>query len=364
MVRVGIIGLPNVGKSTLFNALTRSHQANVASYPFCTIDPNVGVIEVPDVRLDMLTRIYRTEIQIPTTMEFFDIAGLVRDASQGEGLGNQFLGHIRQVEAMVEVVRCFEQENVAHVEGALDPIRDIEIIKTELSLADLSAIERRKERANKQAKVGDKQALAEVAVLEKMAAALTAGQPVRTLQLSQADQAVVDDLFLLTAKPIIFAVNISEADLGRPNLCAEKVRQYAAHEGGEVVDICAELEAQLADLSPEEAAAYLAELGVDGSGVDELIRSAYRLLGLITFFTGNEKEVRARAIPAGTKAPQAAGHVHSDFEHGFIAAEVISYRDLLVAGSFTKAREHGMLRLEGKHYEVQDGDVILFRFHV
>lgn len=364
MLRVGIVGLPNVGKSTLFNALTRSHQAHVASYPFCTIEPNVGIIEVPDGRLDMLARIYKTETRIPTTIEFFDIAGLVQGASRGEGLGNQFLAHIRQVDAIVEVVRGFEAEEIAHVEGELDPLRDIEIIKTELALADLAAVERRKERTTKLAKVGDKAALAEMTVLEKLEAALNAGQWVRTLLLSEAQRAIVDELFLLTMKSVIFAVNVSEADVGRPNPWVENVRDYAARQQAEAVEICAELEAQLADLSPDEAAAYLAELGVTSSGVDQLIQSAYRLLGLITFFTGNEKEVRARAIPAGTKAPQAAGHVHSDFEHGFIAAEVITYQDLLAAGSFHKAREHGMIRLEGKNYVVQDGDVILFRFHV
>lgn len=363
MLRVGIIGLPNVGKSTLFNALTRSHQAPVASYPFCTIEPNVGIIEVPDARLDMLARIYKTETRIPTTIEFFDMAGLVRGASHGEGLGNQFLAHIRQVDAIVEVVRCFEAETVAHVEGTIDPLRDIETIHIELALADLAVVERRKERTSKLAKGGDKAALAEMEVLEKLTTALNTGQPVRTLSLSETQRTVVGELFLLTVKPLIFAVNVSEADLGRPNPCVEKVRDYAAREQAEAVELCAELEAQLADLSPDEAAAYLAELGVS-SGVDQLIRSTYRLLGLITFFTGNEKEVRARAIPAGTKAPQAAGHVHSDFERGFIAAEVISYHDLLAAGSFHKAREHGMIRLEGKNYVVQDGDVIFFRFHV
>jgi len=364
MLRVGIVGLPNVGKSTLFNALTRSHQANVASYPFCTIEPNVGVIEIPDERLDILAGIYKTETKIPTTIEFFDIAGLVRGASHGEGLGNQFLAHIRQVDAMVEVVRCFEAGDIAHVEGELDPLRDIETIKTELALADLAVVERRKERTAKSAKAGDKAALAEMAVLEKLEAALNAGHSVRALPLSAADQAVVDELFLLTVKPVILAINVSEANVGQPNSCAQKVREHAAQQHAEAVEICAELEAQLADLSLDEAAAYLAELGVTSSGVDELIRSAYRLLGLITFFTGNEKEVRARAIPTGTNAPQAAGHVHSDFERGFIAAEVISYPDLLAAGSFAKAREHGMVRLEGKHYVVQDGDVVLFRFHV
>jgi hypothetical protein len=364
MLRVGIIGLPNVGKSTLFNALTRSHQAHVASYPFCTIEPNIGIIEVPDMRLDILAQIYKTDTKIPTAIEFFDIAGLVRGASHGEGLGNQFLAHIRQVDAMVEVVRCFEAENIAHVEGELDPLRDIETIKTELALADLAVVERRKERTAKLAKVGDKAALAEMGVLEKLEAALNAGDPVRTRPLAETEQGVLNELFLLTVKPVIFAINVSEADLGQPNPCVENVREYAARQQAEAVEICAELEAQLADLSPDEAAAYLAELGVKSSGVDQLIQSAYRLLGLITFFTGNEKEVRARAIPAGTKAPQAAGHVHSDFERGFIAAEVISYHDLLAAGSFHKAREHGMVRLEGKNYAVQDGDVILFRFHV
>jgi hypothetical protein len=356
--------LPNVGKSTLFNALTRSHQADVASYPFCTINPNVGVIVVPDERLDVLAKIYKTDVKIPTTIEFFDIAGLVRGASRGEGLGNKFLAHIREVDAIIEVVRCFEDENVAHVDGQLDPIRDIETLRTELALADLATVERRKERASKAAKVGDKAALAELAVLETLEAELNAGTLVRHLQWPDHEKRILNELFLLTAKPVIFAMNVSESELGHEGDPIRSVREYASHEGAEAVEICAELEAQLADLNPEEAAAYLAELGVESSGVDKLIQSAYRLLGLITFFTGNEKEVRARAIPAGTKATQAAGHVHSDIERGFISAEVISYHELVAAGTFAKAREHGLIRLEGKEYIVQDGDVIFFRFHV
>lgn len=364
MLRVGIVGLPNVGKSTLFNALTRSHQANVAGYPFCTIEPNIGVIAVPDERLEALAGVYHTETKVPTTIEFVDIAGLVRGASHGEGLGNQFLAHIRQVDAIIHIVRCFRDENVAHVEGSLDPIRDIETIKTELALADLATIERRKERTAKKAKAGDKAARAEMQVLEKLETALNAGQPIRSLSLTEEERLIRDELFLLTMKPVIYAINVGEDDLAEESSCARQVRQYAAQEGTEAVVICAELESQLADLEPEEARAYLAELGVTTSGVDELIRSAYRLLDLITFFTGNEKEVRARAIPAGTRAPQAAGHVHSDFERGFIAAEVIPYQDLVAVGSFHKAREQGLVRLEGKDYVVQDGDVILFRFHL
>ncbi len=364
MLRVGIVGLPNVGKSTLFNALTRSHQANVASYPFCTIEPNIGVIAVPDERLEALAGVYHTETKVPTTIEFVDIAGLVRGASRGEGLGNQFLAHIRQVDAIIHIVRCFRDENVAHVDGSLDPIRDIETIKTELALADLATIERRKERTAKKVKAGDKAARAEMQVLERLEAALNAGQPIRSLSLTEEEQAVRNELFLLTAKPVIYAINVGEDDLAEESPCARHVHQYAAEEGAAAVVICAELEAQLADLEPEEARAYLAELGVTTSGVDELIRSTYRLLDLITFFTGNEKEVRARAIPAGTRAPQAAGHVHSDFERGFIAAEVIPYQDLVAVGSFHKAREQGLVRLEGKDYIVQDGDVILFRFHL
>jgi len=364
LLRVGIIGLPNVGKSTLFNALMRGHVAEVASYPFSTVERNVGIIAVPDERLAPLARVYKTSVIVPSTIEFVDIAGLVRGAHRGEGLGNQFLAHIREMDALVEVVRCFEAERVAHVEGALDPIRDMETVETELALADLATVERRKEKVQRQAKVGDKTVAFELAVLEKLEAALNAGIPVRRVDLSEEERAVVRRLFLLTAKPKLYAANVGEEDLGRETPWVARVRERAHAEGAEVVVLCAQLEAELADLTEEEAAEYLASLGVTSTGVRELIRAAYRQLGLITFFTGNEKEVHAWAVRAGTKAPQAAGLIHSDFERGFIAAEVIPFKELIAAGSITKAREHGLIRLEGRDYVVQEGDVIYFRFHV
>lgn len=364
MLRVGIIGLPNVGKSTLFNALLRGHVAEVASYPFSTVDRNVGIIAVPDERLALLARVYRTSVTVPSTIEVVDIAGLVRGAHRGEGLGNQFLAHIREMDALVEVVRCFEAGSIAHVEGTLDPIRDMETIEMELALADLATVERRKEKALRQAKVGDKTAALELSILERLEAALNAGIPVRRLSLSEDERALVRQLFLLTAKPKIYAVNVSEGDLGRETPCIARVRERARAWETEVVVLCAQLEAELADLSEEEAAEYLAGLGVTSTGVRELIRAAYRQLGLITFFTGNEKEVRAWAVKEGTRAPQAAGLIHSDFERGFIAAEVISFTDLIAAGSVAKAREHGLIRLEGRQYVVREGDVIYFRFHV
>ncbi len=364
MLRVGIIGLPNVGKSTLFNALLRGHVADVAPYPFSTLERNVGIIAVPDERLAPLARVYRTSVIVPATIEFVDIAGLVRGAHRGEGLGNQFLAHIREMDALVEVVRCFEAEGVAHVEGTVDPVRDMETVEIELALADLATVERRKEKASRQAKVGDKAAALEVPILEKLEAALNAGIPVRRLGLSEEERALVRQLFLLTAKPKIYAVNVSEGDLGRETPCVARVRERARAGEAEVVVLCAQLEAELVDLTEEEAAEYMASLGVTSTGVRELIHAAYRRLGLITFFTGNEKEVRAWAVRAGTKAPQAAGLIHSDMERGFIAAEVISFKDLIAAGSVAKAREHGLIRLEGREYIVREGDVIYFRFHV
>lgn len=364
MLTVGIIGLPNAGKSTLFNALTRSHQAPVASYPFCTIEPNVGVIEVPDERLDRLAPIYGSAKSIPAAVEFFDIAGLVRGASKGEGLGNRFLAHIREVDAIVEVVRCFEEQDVAHVDGNLDPIRDIETIATELALADLETVQRRKGKIEKLSRSGNKDARAEMEVLEKLEAALDERQSVRGVQISDAEQELTHDIHLLTGKPLIYVANVAESDLVGSNESAAMVREYAADRQAEGIDVCAELESQLADLSDEEAGEYLEASGVASAGTRELIRAAYRTLGLITFFTGNEKELRARAIARGATALEAAGHVHSDIQRGFIGAEVIAYDLLMQEESLHHAREDGKLRLEGKQYEVQDGDVIFFRFNV
>jgi GTP-binding protein YchF len=366
MLRAGIVGLPNVGKSTLFNALTAQQAALAANYPFATIEPNVGVVPVPDDRLEPLARIVKTATIVPATVEFVDIAGLVRGASKGEGLGNQFLANIRETDAVIQVVRCFEDENVHHVEGTVDPRRDIETIQVELALADLATVERRRERAQKTAKGGDKQARAEIEVIDKLLAALSEGRPARVVELDEPERAVARGLFLLTLKPTIYAANVGEAALADPeaNPHVRTVREIAADEGAECVAICAQLEAELVELPPEDRAGYLRELGVESSGVDRLIKSAYRLLGLMSFLTAGEKEVRAWTIPRGTRAPQAAGVIHTDIERGFIRAEVVSYEDLLRAGSYAAAREQGLLRLEGKDYVMQEGDVVHFRFNV
>jgi len=367
MLRAGIVGLPNVGKSTLFNALTRTRKAEAANYPFCTIEPNVGVVTVPDARLETLAKISRTTRIIPTTIEFVDIAGLVKGASKGEGLGNRFLQHIREVDAIVEVVRCFESRDVLHVAGALDPLGDIETIKTELVLADLETVGRSKEKAEKTARGGDRQAKALLAVAEKLEKHLDSGKRALTLVLDSEEKEIARRLFLLTSRPMIFAANVGEDDLARagelPRVAA--VRHYAeTHVGTEAVVVSAEIEAQLAELPDDEAADYLAGLGVAESGVDRLIRAVYHLLGLRTFFTASEKEARAWTFHAGDTAPAAAGVIHSDFEHGFIKAETVSFDDLVGAGSMAGARERGLLRQEGKDYVVADGDVILFKFNV
>jgi GTP-binding protein YchF len=366
MLRAGIVGLPNVGKSTLFNALTAQQSALAANYPFATIEPNVGVVPVPDERLEPLAKIVKTTTIIPATVEFLDIAGLVRGASKGEGLGNQFLANIRETDAVIQVVRCFEDENIHHVEGTVDPRRDIETIQVELALADLSTVERRRERAQKTAKSGDKAARAEIEVADKLLAVLSEGKPARAAELDDAERAIVRGMFLLTSKPTIYAANVDEATLAAPeeNPHVRTVREIASAEGAEWVPICAQLEAELVALAPEDRKGYLSELGVESSGVDELIKSAYRLLGLMSFLTAGEKEVRAWTIERGTRAPQAAGTIHSDIERGFIRAEVVSYQDLLRAGSYAAAREQGILRLEGKEYVMQEGDVVHFRFNV
>ena len=366
MLRAGIVGLPNVGKSTLFNALTAQSSALAANYPFATIEPNVGVVPVPDERLEPLAKIVKTSTIVPATVEFVDIAGLVRGASKGEGLGNQFLANIRETDAVIQVVRCFEDENIHHVEGTVDPRRDIDTIQVELALADLSTVERRREKAQKTAKGGDKTARTEIEVADKLLAVLADGKPARTAELDEAERAVARGFFLLTFKPTVYAANVDEATLADPeaNPHVLTVREIAAEEGAELVVICAQLEAELVALPPEDRKGYLAELGVGSSGVDRLIQSAYRLLGLMSFLTAGEKEVRAWTVPRGTRAPQAAGTIHTDIERGFIKAEIVSYDDLVRVGSNAAAREQGLLRLEGKEYVMQEGDVVHFRFNV
>ena len=373
MLSAGIVGLPNVGKSTLFNAVTRTRKAQAANYPFCTIDPNLGMVTVPDARLEVLAKLSRSQKTVPTAIEFVDIAGLVKGASTGEGLGNQFLSHIREVDAIVQVVRCFENPDVHHVSGTIDPIRDIDVINTELILADLASLQKRRDRLQKELRAGSKQAKAENAVLEKFLPHLDAGKPAVTLSVTEEEKAIARNFFLLTAKPTLFACNVAESDLallsrGEKNPVTrhvEAVQQYARnHFATEAVVISAQIESELVDLSKTEAAEYLRDLGVSESGVGGLIRAVYHLLGLRTFLTTGEKETRAWTIHAGDKAPQAAGVIHSDFERGFIAAEVVAYEELAALGSFAKAREAGKLRIEGKDYVVKDGDVIEFRFNV
>lgn len=367
MLKAGIVGLPNVGKSTLFNAATRTRKAQAANYPFCTIDPNVGIVTVPDARLGVLQKIAKTGVVIPAAIEFVDIAGLVKGASAGEGLGNKFLSHIREVDAMVQVVRCFEDEEIHHVAGTVDPLRDIETITTELVLSDLEAVQKKRTSIAKEAKRGDKQALAEEAVLARLEPHLNAGKPALTLALAPEEKAISRLFWLMTDKPTIFACNVKETDLASAdqNPYVQKVREYAQHHFAcEAVVISAQIESDLVDLTEEEAASFLSELGVTESGVGALIRATYHLLGLCTYFTAGEKEVRAWTIQRGDKAPRAAGVIHSDFERGFIKAETVAYHDLVNCGSVAAAREKGLYRMEGKEYSVQDGDVLLFKFNV
>ncbi|GAB4177858.1 MAG: redox-regulated ATPase YchF [Terrimicrobiaceae bacterium] len=367
MLKAGIVGLPNVGKSTLFNAVTRTRKAQAANFPFCTIEPNTGVVNVPDSRLDALAELSKSEKTIYAAIEFVDIAGLVKGASEGEGLGNQFLSHIREVDAIVQVVRCFESDDIHHVAGSVDPVRDIEVIATELILADMASLKKRIERLHKGARAGDKMAKAEMAVAEKLIPHLDSGRPALTADLTADEQAIAKGFFLLTAKPTIFACNVAESELAstEANQFVLAVRAYAAeHMGSEAVVISAQIESELAELPPEEAREFLAGLGVEDSGVGALIRAVYHLLGLRTYFTTGPKETRAWTIRAGDKAPAAAGVIHSDFERGFIAAQTVSFEDLTHFGSEAKAREAGRLRIEGKEYEVQDGDVMEFRFNV
>jgi hypothetical protein len=361
----GIVGLPNVGKSTLFNAITRAG-AESANYPFCTIDPNVGVVEVPDERLQKIADIVEPNRIVPTAFEFVDIAGLVKGASKGEGLGNKFLAHIREVDAICHVVRCFQDENITHVAGKVDPIGDIETVNLELILADIETVERRLERARKNMKSGEKKYAMEAECLERIRTALEAGQPARSVPVDDEEKPLLRDLHLHTMKPVLYAANVSEAEAadaeGNPFL--RQVREYAARENAEVVPICAKVEAEIAELEDEDRELFLNELGLGESGLDRLIRAAYKLLGLYTYFTAGVQEVRAWTIRKGTKAPQAAGVIHSDFERGFIRAEVVSYDDLIRCGSMNAVKEKGLLRLEGKDYVVQDGDIMHFRFNV
>ena len=374
MLSAGIVGLPNVGKSTLFNAVTRTRKAQAANYPFCTIDPNLGVVTVPDARLETLSKLSHSQKIIPAAIEFVDIAGFVKGASAGEGLGNQFLSHIREVNAIVQVVRCFENADIHHVSGTIDPVRDIEVINTELVLADLASLQKRHDRLQKEVRAGSKTAKAEVAVIDKLLPHLDAGKPAITLELTDEEKAVARDLFLLSSKPTLFACNVAESDLAaisqeiEANAALQHVRavqEYARnHFATEAVVISAQIESELVDLSETEAQEYLRDLGVAGSGVSALIRAVYHLLGLRTYLTTGEKETRAWTIHAGDKAPAAAGVIHSDFERGFIAAETVHFDDLVALGSFAKARESGKLRIEGKDYVVRDGDVVEFRFNV
>ncbi len=367
MLRAGIVGLPNVGKSTLFNAVTRTRKAEAANYPFCTIDPNVGMVAVPDSRLEPLRQIAKTTVVIPAAIEFVDIAGLVKGASQGEGLGNKFLTHVREVDAIVQVVRCFEDADVHHVSGSVDPVRDIEVINTELALADLDSVRKRRERVVKDVKRGDKNAAAEEGVLARIEAVLDQGKPALTADLSPEERAIARTFFLLTDKPTIFACNVKETDLATAgsNPYVLKVRDYVrTHLACEAVVISAQIESDLVDLAPDEADAFLKELGVQESGIGALIRATYALLGLQTYFTAGEKEVRAWTIHKGDTAPKAAGVIHSDFERGFIKAETVAYDDLVRCGSVAAARDKGLYRMEGKEYVVADGDVMLFKFNV
>ena len=365
MLRAGIVGLPNVGKSTLFNALTSSRNAQSENYPFCTIEPNVGVVSVPDERLQILKKLVKTDVVIPTAVEFVDIAGLVKGASKGEGLGNQFLHNIREVDAIIQVVRCFDDDNTIHVSGKINPIDDIETINTELALADMASIERRLDRLTKQVKSGDKAAILEHKVLSKLNELLQDAMFINIEEHFEEDELEIARASqLMCIKPVIYAANVSEADLATGNHYVEEVKKYAAKHNADVVVISAKIEEELVDLSQEEAKAYLQDLGVSSSGIKRMIQSVYKLLDLTTFITAGEKEVHAWTVKSGSKAPKAAGVIHTDFEKGFIRAEVTSYKDFVEAGSYAAARDKGLTRLEGKDYVIQDGDIVHFRFNV
>lgn len=364
-LEVGIVGLPNVGKSTLFNAITKAG-AEAANYPFCTIEPNVGVVDVPDARLNVLAEMFKSKKIVPAAMRFVDIAGLVKGASKGEGLGNKFLAHIREVDAVAQVVRCFEDGNITHVEGSIDPLRDIEIINTELCLADMETVEKRQERLVKLLKTGDKKVPVEKAVLDKVMAGLGEAVPARRLGLTDEEKEFLTELHLLTMKPVLYVANVAEDEVANPenNPHVQAVMKYAAEEGAETIVVSAKMESEIAELPDDEAKEFLEMAGLEEAGLDRLIKAGFKLLGLMTYLTAGETESRAWTIKRGTKAPQAAGKIHSDFERGFIRAEIVSYDDLVACGSKAAARDKGLVRLEGKDYVMQDGDVVEFRFNV